>query len=335
MVHLRIVAPHDAAMHAAELLQASPSVSSVVVLEGAARKPEGDMIFCDIAREDASVIIDDLRELDIAATGSISIEGIDSQISEAAERAEQHAPGLASDAVIWEDVENRSEEMTELSATFLAFMVLSMLLAAVAILLDQPILLIGAMVVGPEFGPLAGLCVALVERRRALVRRSLAALGAGFPVGIATTLLAMLLLDAADLIPSDFDPNNHPLTGFISDPDFFSFLVAFLAGIVGMLSLTSAKSGALIGVLISVTTIPAASNISVAAALGAWGEAGGAAAQLALNLVALVLAGVGTIYLQRRWYVTRRVRHLDDPARDAAGLPLGRSRRSGGGPSDE
>ena len=99
MVHLRIVAPHDAAMHAADLLEASPSVSSVVVLEGAARKPQGDMIFCDIAREDASVIIDDLRELDIPATGSISIETIDSQISDAAERAVEHAPGLASDAV--------------------------------------------------------------------------------------------------------------------------------------------------------------------------------------------------------------------------------------------
>ena len=47
-----------------------------------------------------------------------------------------------------------------------------------------------------------------------------------------------------------------------------------------MLSLTTAKSGALIGVLISVTTIPAAANIGVAAAYGDWGEArrrGGAA----------------------------------------------------------
>ena len=329
MVHLRIVAPHDAAMHAADLLQASPSVSSVVVLEGAARKPQGDMIFCDIAREDASVIIDDLRELDIPATGSISIETVDSQISDAAERAVQHAPGLGSDAVIWEDVEHRSQELTELSATFLAFMVLSMLIAAVGILLDQPILIVGAMVVGPEFGPLAGLCVALVERRRQLVGRSLTALATGFPIGIAVTIVATLLFDAANLIPEDFDPTEHPLTGFISNPDFFTVFVAFVAGIAGVLSLTSAKSGALIGVLISVTTIPAASNIGVAISLGEWGEAGGAAAQLGLNLVTIVLAGVATLYLQRRWYVSRRVKHLDDPARGAAGLPLGRSRRSG------
>src|SRR3712207_6293367 len=197
MVHLRIVAPAESAEQAVDLLQASPSVSSVVVVRGAARKPEGDLILCDVAREDASVIIDDLKELNIPETGSISVEQIDTEISKAAEAAERYAPGLPSDAVIWEDVEARSEEMTELSFTFVAYMVLSMLIAAVGILLDQPILIIGAMVVGPEFGPLAGLCVALVEKRPTLVRRSLAALAVGFPIGVAITLLVTLAFDGA------------------------------------------------------------------------------------------------------------------------------------------
>ncbi len=51
-----------------------------------------------------------------------------------------------------------------------------------------------------------------------------------------------------------------------------------------MLSLTNAKSGALIGVLVSVTTIPAASNIGVAAAYGEWDAAVGALQQLLINL---------------------------------------------------
>ena len=58
----------------------------------------------------------------------------------------------------------------------------------------------------------------------------------------------------------------RPLTEFISNPNFFSFFVAYLAGTAGVLSLTSAKSGALIGVLISVTTIPAIANKGVATA---------------------------------------------------------------------
>jgi uncharacterized hydrophobic protein (TIGR00271 family) len=327
MIHLRIVAPEDVAHRALEVLEGSPAVLNIVHLHGAARKPDGDLILCDVAREEASVIIGDLKELDIPRVGSIAVEHIDTALSDAAEKAEEAAPGLPSDAVVWEEVEQRTSENTELSIGFVLFMVLAMQIAAVGILLDQPILIVGAMVVGPEFGPLAGLSVALVERRPEFARRSLTALGVGFPVGIVLACLATVVFKETGVAPDDFVPGEHELTGFISHPDFFSFSVAFMAGVVGMLSLTNAKSGALVGVLISVTTIPAASNIGVAAAYGDWGEAGGAAAQLAINLSAIVLAGVLTLFIQRRYYIARRRKHLRDPSRAAAGLPVGRSAR--------
>ena len=44
-----------------------------------------------------------------------------------------------------------------------------------------------------------------------------------------------------------------------------------------------------------------------------------------LEVSGLVLAGVLTLYIQRRYYVARRVKHLSDPSRAAAGLPVGRS----------
>ena len=110
-------------------------------------------------------------------------------------------------------------------------------------------------------------------------------------------------------------------------------IVASLAGIAGVLSLTSAKSGALVGVLISVTTIPAAANIGVAAALGD-DEVGGAVVQLAINLGAIVTAGIAVLFIQRRLYIRRRRAHLDSSAREAAGLPLGHSRREVSGRAD-
>ena len=325
MIHLRIVAPEDAAHKALEILNRSPAVLNVVHLHAAAKKPDGDLILCDVAREEASVIIGDLKELEIPRVGSIAVEHIETALSDAAVAAEEAAPGLPSDAVVWEEVEQRTSENTELSISFVAFMVLAMQIGAVGILLDQPILIVGAMVVGPEFGPLAGLSVALVQRRKDLARRSFAALGVGFPTGIVLACLATLVFKWIGASPDDFLPSEHQLTGFISDPDFFSFFVAFVAGTAGILSLTNAKSGALIGVLISVTTIPAASNIGVATAYGDWSEAGGAAAQLGINLTSIVLAGVLTLYIQRRYYVARRVQHLSDPSRAAAGLPVGRS----------
>ena len=329
MVHMRIVVPSHQTDHVLELLEHMPSACNVIFLERAARKPEGDVILCDIAREDASVVVSDLRELDVDTEGSIAIEHIDSEISTAAAAAERAAEGSAGDAVVWEEVESRTSENIELNGVFLAFFALACLIASVGILLDSPILIIGAMIVGPEFGPIAGLCVALVQKRRDVARRSFMALAIGFPVGITAAFLFALVIRAVDLTPAGFTAVDHPLTDFISDPDAFSFIVAVFAGVAGTLSLTAAKSGALVGVLVSVTTIPAAANIGVAAAFAEWSEWRGAMLQLALNLTAILLAGVATLYVQRLLYVRRRRAHLHDSAREAAGLPLGRSRKVG------
>jgi uncharacterized hydrophobic protein (TIGR00271 family) len=330
MVHLRIVAPHEIAEHTLDLLCEAKAVYNVIHLPGAASKPAGDVILCDVAREEASVILGDLRELDIPAQGSIAIEDIDSEISDVAKEAERAAPGMPSDAVVWEEVEQRTSENTELSASFLLFMVLAMLLAAVAILEDSPVLLIGAMVVGPEFGPLAGLCVAIVQRQREMAKRSLNALAVGFPVAVVITFAVTLLYKETGIGPSEY-PEDNTFTAFISNPDYFSFWVAFLAGAAGTLSLTSAKSGALIGVLISVTTLPAAANIAVAAAYQEWGESQGAALQFGVNLSSIIGAGLLTLFIQRRYYLNRRIKHFQDPAREAAGLPIGRSARATSG----
>ncbi len=308
------------------LLRATPSVINLIFLERAALKPEGDVILCDVAREDASVVIGDLRELEVHREGSIAIEEVDSEISDSAIVAEKAAAGAPGDAVVWEQVETRTSESTELSGNFVAFLMLSAVLAAVAIILDSPVLLVGAMVLGPEFGPIAGICVAVVQRRLDVAKRSLLALAVGFPLAIAGVYLFTLTLREFGLIPDGFTSEEHPLTQFISNPDTFSLIVAVLAGIAGTLSLTSTKSGALIGVLISVTTIPAASNLGVAAALQDWAEARGAAAQLGVNLAGILVAGMATLFIQRALYQRRLGKHLLHNAREAAGLPKGKSR---------
>lgn len=304
--------PADRCRKVLDLLESARSATNLVYLAGAARQPAGDVVLCDIAREEASVLIEDLKEIGVAHDGSISLEQIDSQISAAAERAERAAPGIPSDAVVWEEVESRTSETTELGGNFLVFMVLACLIASVGIFTGSPILIIGAMVVGPEFGPLAGLCVAAVERRPEVGVRSLTALAVGFPIGITAAFLFTLFCVAVGLVDSGFHSTDNLLTQFITKPDDFSFIVAVFAGAAGMLSLTSAKSGALVGVLISVTTIPAAANIGVAAALGNWGDWGGAMLQLSINLVAIVLAGVTTLFVQRRLFERRRRRHLSE-----------------------
>src|SRR5215203_2913330 len=204
MYHLRIVAPQERSDDALGLLKASPSVCNVIFLKGAAQEPEGDVILADVAREDASVIISDLKELRLVDEGSIALESIDTALSKFAERAEKAAKGAPSDAVIWEQVEFRTSEEATLSATYLAFISIATLIAAVGLLLDSPILIVGAMVVGPEFGPIAGFCVAIVEKQRDLAGRSFLALAIGFAAAILITYLAALAFKATDLVPDAF-----------------------------------------------------------------------------------------------------------------------------------
>lgn len=327
MYHLRIVTPSDRAERTLELLHRAPSVINVIHLEGAAQRPAGDVILADVAREDTSLILSDLKELDVHRDGSIALEAIDTAISPLAEAAERAAKGAPSDAVIWEQVEDRTSESSKLSGSFLAFMVLATLLAAVGILLNSSILIIGAMVVGPEFGPIAGFCVAAVQRRMSFATRSFIAVAVGFPLGILVTYVATLFFKAIDAAPEGFAFDDFTLASTISHPDFFAFFVAFCAGIAGMLSLSTAKSGALIGVLISVTTIPAAGGVAVGAAYEDWSAAGGSLAQLAVNLAMILLAGTLTLGIQRTIYMRRHAEHLHNRTRAAEAESIGRARR--------
>lgn len=305
MNHLRIVSPSGRTDRVLEVLERDAAVVNLVHLPGAARKPPGDVILCDVVPEQTSVVLATLRGLGVDRDGSVALEQVDLELAAAAEVAERVVRGSSADAVVWEEVEQRTSESAELSFTFLAFMSLATMIAAAGILTDSQVLIIGAMVVGPEFGPLAGFCVAVVQRRLELARRSLRALAVGFPFAIGLTALGTWLLHAVDRAPETVAATSRPATYFISHPNTFSVIVAVLAGVAGTLSLTTAKSGALVGVLISVTTIPAAANVGVAVAYADWAEARGALAQLVINVAAIVAAGISTLLLQRAGFVRR------------------------------
>src|SRR5919112_4432495 len=158
-------------------------------------------VFCKVRCAGTFDAIADLRELGIHHEGAIALEPIDTEVSDAADRATAAAKGTPSDAVVWEEVEARTSESASLSASFLAFMALAALIASVGIFLDSPILIVGAMVVGPEFGPVAGFCVAAVQRRKQLALRSGVALAVGFPLAITATYVATQIFKATDITP--------------------------------------------------------------------------------------------------------------------------------------
>lgn len=307
MLHLRAISPPEHTEEAVEFLREHPGVTHVVLLPGAAVVPKGDVIEADIAREATDEVIAKLCELGVDHSGGITLEQIDTALSDAADRAEERAPGDGADAVVWEELLARTGEESRLNATFLAFLAIACLLAAVGVITDSPVTIVGAMVVGPEFGPLAAIAVGLVRRRWDLVRRASVVLAVGFPLAMLITAGGTALGNAAGLFDASAIAGGEHQVDFVYEVGPWSLIVALLAGAAGMLSMTAAKSAALVGVFISVTTVPAAGYASVAAILGEWDRVASSVAQLVINLVGIVLAAAVVLLLRRATWTTMDV----------------------------
>lgn len=307
MIHVRLVVPEDRTTGVLDLLCADPRVTNVVALPGAARDPRGDLVTADVAREGASEILGRLRAYGLQQDGSITLSEITAAPSANARAAEAAAPGAPDDGVVWDIVLEHAAQDARPSWSYYAFLTLATLIAGIAVVLDSPVLVVGAMVVGPEFGTVSAVAVGLTLWRPGLARDAARLLLYGFLTAIAITTVAGLAARGAGWIDPHSLDGGRPLTDYIWRPDRWSIVVALLAGCAGVLSQTAGRVNALVGVFISVTTVPAAGNLALAVALWVPSEMGGAAAQLGVNLVGMTIAGVLTLTVQRT--VWRRVRH--------------------------
>lgn len=299
VLKLRILSPTALTDDVVQVLENEPCVSGLARINGAAIRPVGDVIIADLPREAVNDIVDRLRALGVHHDGTIEIQHVDTWLSSDGFKAEMMAPGSSADAVVWADVAQRSYEESELNWTYLSFMAMATMIAAIAIILDSQILVIGAMVLGPEFGAVAALGVALVRRRYALFGHAVRTLILGFTAAIAVTTVFALIGRAAGLMTLADVTGPRPATEFIYSPDKWSFIVAVIAGAAGVLALTSARSGGLAGVFISVTTVPAAGNIALGIAFGAGDEIWRSALQLLVNISGMAVAGWAALALQQ------------------------------------
>ncbi|MBP2472948.1 putative hydrophobic protein (TIGR00271 family) [Crossiella equi] len=299
MLHLRVVNQPEHTDTVLRLLGDCPGATHLVHLPGAGIAPRGDVIEADVARESLDDLLAALCALGIDHDGAITLESIDTSLSDHADRAEAAAPGEGADAVVWEELIARTGEESRLNFTYLGFLTIACLLAAVGVVTNSAVTIVGAMVVGPEFGPLAALAVGIVRRRWDLARRAAVALGLGFPLAMFVTAGLATIGHLCGLFDASSVSANHDVD-FVFQVGPFSLIVALLAGAAGMLSLTSSKSAALVGVFISVTTVPAAGYAALAVVLGEPGRAASSALQLLVNLVGIILAAVLVLLVRNR-----------------------------------
>jgi uncharacterized hydrophobic protein (TIGR00271 family) len=201
-------------------------------------------------------------------------------------------------SLVWEDVLGMAWINSRPIARYVAFMFVAGVVACYGVVDENAILIVGAMAVSPDLLPIVAAAVGVIGLRAVLAGRAILTLVVGLGISSAAAALCTLVQDRLDLIPSGFDIHEAGVLGGLTTVSNETVAVALAAGVAGMLALeTRASSG--VGVAISVTTIPAAAYLGVAAGLGEASEAAGALGVLGTNVAMLVVGASVTLALQR------------------------------------
>jgi len=299
MLHVRVVSPAAVTGRLADRLTAAPGVQNLVVQEGAATRPAGDAVQFDVHDEAANPVFRDLRDLGLDQLGGICVERVDAALTERALRTARQSVLERERVPVWEMVEATIRAGQSYAPSFYGLLAIAGLIGAVGILTNSQILIVGAMVVGPEYSAIIAVALGISRRDRGPVRAGLLALLWGFLAAIVITLLFGLAVRGAGKAPAPFLDGTRPVSDLINTPNVYSVIVAILAGLVGVISLTESRANALIGVFISVTTIPAAADVGVSLAFSSWHEAWGSTLQLLLNIALLIVVGAAGLATQR------------------------------------
>jgi uncharacterized hydrophobic protein (TIGR00271 family) len=299
MIHVRVVSPPDVTPQLQALLVSDTGVMNLTVVEGTMHNPDGDAIQFDVLRGRVNDLIARMQGLGVAQRGSIILEPVSTSLSSVASQAQRGRPRFDEYAPVWEEVDASIRADGWFPPSWYGLLVIAGLIAAVGLLTNSQILIVGAMVVGPEYGAIVALAYAVTKHDAGTVRRGAFALTVGFALAVVAALLLGLIVRAAGLEPKLFHLGVRPVSSLINTPDWFSIIVAVLAGVVGVISLTEARTKTLIGVFISVTTIPAAADIGVSLAFGSNPEALGSLEQLLLNVFLLAAVAIVGIPTQR------------------------------------
>jgi uncharacterized hydrophobic protein (TIGR00271 family) len=209
-------------------------------------------------------------------------------------------PGRPRTALIWADVLGEARRNSRTVSRFLVFMAAAGVIAGFGVIYVNAILIVGAMAVSPDTLPLTAACVGAVTHRWSLTRRALGTLLVGLGTSGLLAALVTVGLDVFDLMPAGFSvgESSRVLSG-ITTVNAATVGVALAAGVAGMLAVETRASSA-VGVAISITTIPAAAYLGVAAAMTEIDKVLGAIAVLSANVVFIFLAGTTTLAIQRR-----------------------------------
>jgi len=186
-----------------------------------------------------------------------------------------------------EELIARAENLAPETSTYLAFLVLSTIIATGGLLLDSAATIIGAMVVAPLMGPAISASVGTVLDDRKLASRGIKMQIGGLLLAIAVGALIGILLKESILLPPGLDIREISQIAERTSPNFLSLFLALGSGIAGAISIIRNAGSALVGVAIAIALVPPAATSGLGIAWGLPLVAIAAAVLVLVNLLAV------------------------------------------------
>ncbi|HET7855945.1 MAG TPA: DUF389 domain-containing protein [Gaiellaceae bacterium] len=286
MIKLEVSGESSATRELAERLDKVAGVSHVRVLE--ALRPGHALLVANVRPASVDAVFETVRRKGVPAS-DVMLTRMDVVGS--------LAKGPAEASLVWTDVIGTAWLNARPIARYLAFMVAAGVIGCYGVIDNNAILIVGAMAVAPDLLPITAIGVGVVGRQPGLAARALLTLVVGLGVSAAAATIVSFILDQVELLPSGFNIQQTGVLEGLTSVSNETIVVAFVAGVAGMLALeTRASSG--VGVAISVTTIPAAAYLGVAFGIGELGKAASSVGVLSANVALMVLGAVVTLAVQ-------------------------------------
>jgi len=290
MLQMRVFVPKEAARDVGALLQAVDGAKRVMVLG-----PTFDDSKTLITAELTPAMTDHvMQRLMAAGVQPDEIDVLQSDPVPTIEAGDRSWLSPENQALVWSAVVNQARTNARFSAKYAAFMAIAGLIAAFGVLTENSVLIVGAMALAPDLTPVTATSVGLVGRRPSLAARGLLTIALGYAFTTTAALLTAAFMRSTDQLPSGYV---LPIASVqsIATYSMIIVIIAFAAGVAGMLSFETKASSA-VGVAISVTTIPAAAYAGASLGLGQTANTAEAIMMLVVNVLMLLLgASVGLI----------------------------------------
>lgn len=168
--------------------------------------------------------------------------------------------------------------------------ILSVFAAAAGLLLDQPALIIGAMIIAPQASSALAAPVGVLLSDWEIFVESTREQLLGLGIAVVGAALFGWFVRWTGFVPSPLAVTSVELVGVRLAPTFLSTVGAVVAGVVGAFGYTTEQSTALVGVMVAASLIPSAAAAGLAVA---WGTPLLAAGSILLLLVNLLAINIG------------------------------------------